>query len=725
MKELKAFKTFLLTGTIMFCFQILFAQSDCIADHTVLLSDYSFTPSELTILPGESIAFINVEGIHDVNGVYNSITGTPYDNPENFYLEETTGTTEGTCMGIITLNIPGVYQYDCSVGYHAELGMIGTITVDANTISDLLNSNEIPGCFQSSYALNTYHSDLFYPDSTYEINLNGSGYYTVFLPNDIAVDAILDDFGDPEISQFDLLGFIDLPMVLRYNIVEGVYLSEDLQDGQLLPTIYGQDLTVSEFNGVFKVNDATVIATNYTADNGVVHIIDKTIAPSDLPAMSVWDIVKESENHQIFEDAIEITGYKTILRKQSEMVGNSQNPEGPFTVFAPSDAALEALAQSAGMTTIDLLYSSIIDDLVGKHIVGSINLSADIFNNQTLLNYDNESLLLTLNNDEIYVEGVQITITDLLAYNGVVHVIDAVLFEAADIPSPVGTCGTWTINMFDEEGNGWDETLLYVEVDGEIISVETGPVGNYSTFEFGVDEGDLVNLYYLPTGTGYGQSYVVEDNNNQEIISSGQIGVPGNSIGLLACPTTPTCGYIEIVMSHEYADGWWNNTLDVYRNNNLYLSIPFYYGEEQMTQVPVNDGEVFDFVYIGGQGFDPEYENYMVYAPDGTVLVDQDAPGIPQSVTGVIVCEDNTGVSNLSSEQVISIFPNPIKEFISVEAPSSYYYSDIVLYDMDGVEAHRWKSWKGELLSTENIKPGVYVLEFHGEQVIKKRVIKI
>ena len=83
------------------------AQGPCDADHTVLLINYEFSPSELTIVPGETVAFINIEGTHDVNGVTNSITGEPFNNPEDFYLNETIGTTAGTCMGVITFSIPG------------------------------------------------------------------------------------------------------------------------------------------------------------------------------------------------------------------------------------------------------------------------------------------------------------------------------------------------------------------------------------------------------------------------------------------------------------------------------------------------------------------------------------------------------------------------------------------------------------------------------------------
>ena len=61
-----------------------YAQVSCDADYKVLLTDYSFTPSELTILPGETVAFINVEGTHNVNGVKNTKTGESFNNPVDF-----------------------------------------------------------------------------------------------------------------------------------------------------------------------------------------------------------------------------------------------------------------------------------------------------------------------------------------------------------------------------------------------------------------------------------------------------------------------------------------------------------------------------------------------------------------------------------------------------------------------------------------------------------------
>jgi len=724
----------LLSLTVLLGGHKLMAQAPCEADHNILLTDFSFTPDSLVILPGETVAFINVQGTHSVNGVNSTVTGQSFNNPVEFSFPESEGTTQGTCMGVVTFDVPGTYTYDCGVGFHAELGMVGKIVVDAFTIADLLveatyDENDeftgyvLPASFQSSYSMNSYLSSYYTgqcEDSV--VDLNGPDSYTVFLPNDAAVDEIRAEFGDPEVSQFDLLAFIDLPAALRYSIVDGVYMAEDLQDGQLLPTTFGQNLTVSEINGTFMVDDATIIATNYTADNGVVHIIDKTLAPSGLPAMSVWDIIEDSENHQFLEDAITVAGFKTLLRKQSEIAGNSQSPAGPFTVFAPTDAAFQAFSQAAGTSTIDLLYASSLNDIVGSHIIESRNLIADISNGTQLPNYANEILQMTVNSEGVFVNGIEITVTDVLAYNGVVHVIDAVLFEAADIPSPVGTCGTWTLNMYDNEGDGWDNTELYVEVDGEIVSVESGPVSSSASFEFAVDEGDLVNLYYLPMGSGWNSEYYsVVDGNNQVVTSSGQQQV--NSIGLLACPTTPTCGMIEIVMTHEY-DGWGYNRLDVYKNDVLYLPIPYYVGTEQITFIQADNGDVFDFEYIGGQGFDPEQEGYKIFGPDGVLVINQDINGqIPESATNIEFCEDQSGLESLLASQV-TVYPNPTNGILEIIAPTTFNGAKIQLVDIEGKTVESWSNWTGSKLNLVSFDKGLYILELQKDgNIVRKRVV--
>ena len=93
--KLLSVRLLLLVLSLSFITENFYSQGSCDADHTVLLINYEFSPSELTIAPGETVAFINVEGIHDVNGITNSITGEPFNNPEDFYLNESVGTTSG------------------------------------------------------------------------------------------------------------------------------------------------------------------------------------------------------------------------------------------------------------------------------------------------------------------------------------------------------------------------------------------------------------------------------------------------------------------------------------------------------------------------------------------------------------------------------------------------------------------------------------------------------
>ncbi len=98
--------------------------------HTVFAGNFYYDPQNIIINQGEQVRWINDGGLHDVNGEINSITNIPFNNPELFNSESTS--IVGAEIYKYTFNTPGLYNYDCSVGGHANNGMVGSITVIEN-----------------------------------------------------------------------------------------------------------------------------------------------------------------------------------------------------------------------------------------------------------------------------------------------------------------------------------------------------------------------------------------------------------------------------------------------------------------------------------------------------------------------------------------------------------------------------------------------------------------
>ena len=84
-----------LTTVLTLCLSSIFVttqtQAQCEADATVFLTDFIFTPSEFTISVGQTVAFVNAEGVHNVDG-------TAEDNPVPFFLEQSESFFETTGM---------------------------------------------------------------------------------------------------------------------------------------------------------------------------------------------------------------------------------------------------------------------------------------------------------------------------------------------------------------------------------------------------------------------------------------------------------------------------------------------------------------------------------------------------------------------------------------------------------------------------------------------------
>jgi len=110
-------------------------------DVVVSAISFSYTNQDVTVDVGGIIHWVNYGGTHDVNGDINSQTGFSFGNPEAFGITTISGSPDGVCMGSHTFTIPGVYSYDCSIGSHAALGMVGTITVGVGGCMDSSASN--------------------------------------------------------------------------------------------------------------------------------------------------------------------------------------------------------------------------------------------------------------------------------------------------------------------------------------------------------------------------------------------------------------------------------------------------------------------------------------------------------------------------------------------------------------------------------------------------------
>ena len=130
---------------------------------------------------------------------------------------------------------------------------------------------------------------------------------------------------------------------------------------------------------------------------------------------SVVDIVVNSPDHTTLEAAVIAAGLADDL-----------SGEGPFTVFAPSDAAFAALPEGTVAALLEDPTGALADILL-YHVVGAKALSTDLSNGQTIETLNGDMIVVKFKDGKAYIDEAMVTVADIKADNGVVHVIDAVI----------------------------------------------------------------------------------------------------------------------------------------------------------------------------------------------------------------------------------------------------------------------------------------------------------
>jgi transforming growth factor-beta-induced protein len=240
--------------------------------------------------------------------------------------------------------------------------------------------------------------------------LQANGPFTVFAPTNEAFADLLADLG---VSSLDDLSAEALTPILLYHVVSGKVLSTDLTNGYVNTLSSGPEQTAISLqvnadevilNGSSEVTSADILASN-----GVIHVIDKVLLPPT--------VVNLALNNPQFSILVE-----AVLK--AELAGTLSGA-GPFTVFAPTNAAFEELFAALGVSGIADLTKEQLVPILLYHVVSGNVLSSELSTgNVSTLNGDiavNLGASVTINGSSMVV------LTDVQGSNGVVHVIDEVL----------------------------------------------------------------------------------------------------------------------------------------------------------------------------------------------------------------------------------------------------------------------------------------------------------
>ncbi len=130
---------------------------------------------------------------------------------------------------------------------------------------------------------------------------------------------------------------------------------------------------------------------------------------------TVFSIVANSDVHTTLETALIASGFDVPL----------SNLDGDFTLFAPTDDAFAAIQSVVDELLLD--PTGALANVLLYHVVGGTALSTDLSDGQEILTAQGETVTVAIDGSTITINGAEVTIADLEAGNGVVHVIDAVL----------------------------------------------------------------------------------------------------------------------------------------------------------------------------------------------------------------------------------------------------------------------------------------------------------
>ncbi len=334
--------------------------------------------------------------------------------------------------------------------------------------------------------------------------------FTVFAPTNAAFDALPEGTLDTLLMPENQEMLVDL---LTYHVVEGSAMAADLSDGMRIETLNGKYLDVMINGENVMIEGATVTLTDVMASNGVIHVIDAVMSPMD----------------NIVETAVGTESLSTLVAAvtAAELVGTLSDEGVEYTVFAPSNAAFDALPEGTLDTLLMPENVAQLTDILLFHVVVGNVMSTDLSDGMMVETVQGQELEVSIDGDTVMIGDATVTMADIETSNGVVHMIDTVLIPEVDDTPMLNVYPEGTVYRFFNTNTGdthfYTSSLATAEVvfnnslDGGVWEgIFQQEVPTFSAWDYNMDtemcEADSRPVYrYLNTRTGDTHFYAISD----------------------------------------------------------------------------------------------------------------------------------------------------------------------------------------------------------------------
>jgi transforming growth factor-beta-induced protein len=244
--------------------------------------------------------------------------------------------------------------------------------------------------------------------------LQAKGPFTVFAPTDEAFAKL------PKGTVENLLkpeNKAQLQAILKYHVVAGKIDAATAMKASFAPTLQGQRCAITAKDGKVQIDGANVVKTDIACSNGIIHVIDAVILPA---SKDLVDVAVAAGSFKTLAAALQAAGLVEALKGA-----------GPFTVFAPTDAAFAKLPKGTVENLLKPENKAQLQAILKFHVVSGRIYSDDALAAGKATTLQGGVVKITAQHGQAKVNDAQLVKLDVQASNGVIHVIDSVILPPA------------------------------------------------------------------------------------------------------------------------------------------------------------------------------------------------------------------------------------------------------------------------------------------------------